>query len=922
MCDTLTNALVNANTFAVQTTNRSFVINTECKALAPIDAFNIWCLIPNLNQGSICDVHNYTGNVNFLFNKMQVGDLNTIPELPLLWSSAPILKNNDTANYVDTGTSLSTVLGLLSPASFNYFIISANSPYIILGLPIITDRPIIGTDVIVCWGDGFIRQAGLPVTAVWSKGIPYMALSPSGNIMMVETWVWTSFTQTWTNIDQLPFTELFGVKICQVGSTRYVIWYGKISSSQSQLYIMATSNPATQPLVFILNQNYPITNGTSINYTFFLTVTSDQNQLMYTTMENNVYSLHFFNLTNLSNGGSSSLDAYSSQWNSFFGPLGAQTRVLTAVTLGNVGATRYLSIANTTTRKLAEFQVNALDVPSTTPVITNGPLYVDSDITGKFAYYTSTNSQIFVRAPGQITYSLVSTPGGFVFNGTVRLASILNTATTGTLFLSLGGILYRNVNGSSATWLTDGVQLYSPLIDVSDIGSTTLNTSDWNPGPDWFLGSRRIEVPKLVNLPYTVTSLHSRYQIALRTLSNADPTSSLPIFKFFTSVTLDRSNDFFILRSAAKIRLFADANIQAINSSGNVIWQNNMHDGVSNNDSFVEISNTRPGVSPSEIYLTHFNIDEGIFQMFYYAYNNILFRDYGKTSDSVFLNSITAQTNFCFDNLQIEPNNPNNIKFSDLACTCIGGQRLFDALFINVDLMPPSQQALLLDSLPCIMLDCSKARVSNPPTNYARLLADKCTVDIIICSVTIRAEDQSAIGGVGVVQNCGDSPLPTCVEDTDCPIGSICSAGKCITACGTDSDCTRFGLPGYICQGGVCIPGPSITSASALSTGAIVGIVVGVVVIIIIVSVLLWYFLVKKKQGIKPKSTKETKPTKPQSPKTKPETKPIKAQPTKAQPTKPQSPKTQPPKAQVTNAPPKAQVSKPQTNVQPKVKTQ
>ncbi len=425
----------------------------------------------------------------------------------------------------------------------------------------------------------------------------------------------------------------------------------------------------------------------------------------------------------------------------------------------------------------------------------------------------------------------------------------------------------------------------------------------------------------MVSLPYPVTSLHSRYQITLRTLSNTDPTSSLPIFKFFTSVTLDRSNDFFILRSAAKIRLFADANIQAINASGNVIWQNNMHDGVNNNDSFVEISNTRPGVSPSEIYLTHFNIDEGIFQMFYYAYNNILFRDYGKTNDSVFLASITAQTNFCFDNLQIEPSNVNNIKFSDLACTCIGGQRLFDALFINVDLMPPSQQALLLDSLPCIMLDCSKARITNPPTNYARLLVDKCTVDIIICSVTIRAEDQSAIGGVGVVQNCGDSPLPTCVEDNDCPIGSICSAGKCITACGTDSDCTRFGLPGYICQGGVCVPGPSITSASSLSTGAIVGIVVGVVIVIIIVSVLLWYFLVKKKQGVKPKSTKETKPTKPQSPKSNPQAKP---QPTKTQSPKPQPKPQQSPKGKTqqvtkpqTNVPPK-----PQTNVQTKVKTQ
>src|SRR6202012_385496 len=153
--------------------------------------------------------------------------------------------------------------------------------------------------------------------------------------------------------------------------------------------------------------------------------------------------------------------------------------------------------------------------------------------------------------------------------------------------------------------------------------------------------------------------------------------------------------------------------------------------------------------------MTTFNLDLKSFVMYYYPFNNPLFTRYGDVSNTVFSNSILAQSNFCFENLQTNPNNPNNISFSDPRCTCIGGQRLFDALFINVDLMTPSQRALLLDSLPCIMIDCSKSRINFDDTNTNKLLKDKCTVPIVICSTSIRAEDGASIGNMGVIQDCG-----------------------------------------------------------------------------------------------------------------------------------------------------------------------
>src|SRR4029079_11307416 len=132
-----------------------------------------------------------------------------------------------------------------------------------------------------------------------------------------------------------------------------------------------------------------------------------------------------------------------------------------------------------------------------------------------------------------------------------------------------------------------------------------------------------------------------------------------------------------------------------------------------------------------------------------------------------------------------------------------------------------------------------------------RLLTNRCQNPIHICNTTIRVEDRAAIGGIGLIQNCGgDLPLPSCTMDIECPIGSICVNGVCELGCSTSADCTRLGLDGFDCVSGGCIsrdnPNNPNYKNPGLSLGAIIGIAVAAVILVVLVSVLCWYFLVYK----------------------------------------------------------------------------
>jgi len=164
---------------------------------------------------------------------MKDGNITTIPDLPILWQSATILNNNTSSNYVSTGLN-----PVFTFPSLKYFIVSSGSPYIVFGLAV-TDVTlnnsvsVVGSQVVLSWNDGFVRQAGIPATYQWFSTPPYLAMSPSGNILIADTWLWTSLQQSW-QLQNFGFTEIFGAKIVAIGTYRFVIWYCATSTTNAK----------------------------------------------------------------------------------------------------------------------------------------------------------------------------------------------------------------------------------------------------------------------------------------------------------------------------------------------------------------------------------------------------------------------------------------------------------------------------------------------------------------------------------------------------------------------------------------------------------------------------------------------------------------------------------------------------------------
>jgi len=853
MCENLTNELIAADVFGNRT---NVTLNTPllqyCDDIATVlEQFNTFCLAPasvNVSgSGEICDPTDKADD-DFLFNQMAAGDVDEFSQLPVLWQSAPILHGN-TSLWVNTGM---TVIDdfKLSYSGIQSMVFSDNGG-VVLGL---TTSGLVGTpqsvacsasNVIISNGDGFTRNAGLPGNAVWHGRAPYLAINPLGTLRVVGDYVWTELSQTWTKMSLGLSFSIEGVKVVVLLNTTYIIWIGHSSSLVSNYIVYKTTNPSTTTLT--LHASHQISSLSSGNSVGFLTVTPNQQVAVYSGKTD---SQHFIILreivsdtvlqTIVPTSQSLMSSSISTAWPNY---------QLTAGCFQNFGSTLTITFTSSAVQKVVSLVINSSGTEIGSAVLSTVAAWLDCDAYNLNAAFVVGGGGVSYMLDGSNDFNIIASPFGI---GTVNRFGFLNFngSHNAIMWTSRQLPTDRKLWSYRTEW-NDDAQLYTNLVPVSDLGSATLNTDDWNPGPSWFMGTQLTAVPLNPNLPYRVPSKHFRYRVNLNASSRIAPVYSVTIFVYFSDITLTRSNDYQLLKSAQTIRLFNDGNVMALNSSQQIIWENNMHDGTSNSDTSTIITTSRPGISLNGIYATVFDDVAQSFTMYYYPFNNELFRDYGLTSDSKFNNSLTAQTNFCFDNLQTDPDNENNIKFSDGRCTCIGGQRLFDALFINVDLMPPTQRALLLDSLPCIMVDCSKSRVNFDPTNTFRLLQNKCKVPITICSTSIRAEDQSSIGNIGVIQDCGTNPLPECVNNSECPVGTKCVNNQCKQACLTNEDCTNFGFPGYDCDDGACVNNGG-ASNGGLSDGEIAAIAVSVVVAITLIAVLCWYFLVFKKANPNP----------------------------------------------------------------------
>ncbi len=847
MCEPLAAALIESDVFGCGlNVTLDTPLETYCDDLTdPLLQFKEFCLFPSgIDLDPICDQDDYDES-GFIFNQMASGNLSTLEELPVLWQTpVSLVGNTDEWTEALSGVTLEGV----TIQRLEYFVISRTG--VILGQTHFPNGGV-STYVVSDLTTSLFTPIHLPSGASSKLGFnPFLAISDDAKVMAIGPYIWTSATGVWTlNALASEYVEINGLQITTTGLGTFIIYLGSRISTRStifMLYIESISMTAYR------QDNF---NACAGGQRGFLKANGNLIVFSFPSPPATLGALDYVYIRDLDTGsitGTLSMIGYnvnalsdSYQHNYFTG------NTIAFYGINGEDGARTIYFANSTVGKGMKMHWTVSGEQASHLVFTGNAYYIESSLDGEFfvmqynlgagagyqILYVTEGVSTNVITPG---FTLAQFQRHTIFtNPTPAYKCTVYTENRANRYFMAATLGFGDVGYANP------YNLYSDILKINDLGSSALDPAQ-NPGPQWFFGtvSKVLSVGVLSGI-----SKHNRYKLAITAISTTHTFPNFDGIAHISEMKLYRHNDVYVLQHAHELRLFQNGNIEALNNEEQIIWQTAMDDRNGSSQDYVSISKTKPSMTLNGNYLT-FWPEDGTFRQCYYPYNSERCRDWCLLSDTRFSNTINEQQNYCFDNLQNEVT-PTNIKFKDDRCCCVGGERLFNNLFINIDHLPIVEKALLLDALPCLMVDCSKSRVNADPTNTFRLLLNKCQVPIIICSVTIRTEDQSSIGGIGVIQDCGsgDFPLPTCLETEECPISTICNleTGMCEFSCASAGDCAHLGLENHSCdEFGGCVPNPS----SGLSLGAIIGISVAAVVVVILIAVLLWYFLVFKKKAV------------------------------------------------------------------------
>lgn len=837
MCDVVAAVVNENNIYDTNPTSVTFTLQTPlesgCLAQPTLDRFNQYCLIPTTASfGSTCDPSNYSQS-NFIFNQMQLGNIQTLAQLPLVWQSAPAVLESK-LNWV-------SVPGGYSPlVRFE----TSDIPFAMSG----AGQRIIALDndndtVYVNAQDGTFH----PVTTLNQVNTTFKMLvdiTRDGNLRVIGTqneyFLWQSTTNEWSTgfvvngilRNLMCWNDTDGNYWLAIASQPQLthasikVYKNTFTQDQPVLNILYTNLSTSEPFIGL-----GLTGDNGALLTFHATNTAARVNVWDLTTYN---VLHDYQLTGFSAGSTS-------------------VPFPTIATRSSEGDTNYYFNVVFNRCGLGQFQV--VQATGVCTLLNQEPdcLYISSSQNGQFQAFTIPDggSSFFVHLINGSGTDNNITPDGM--SASEPFTKNLEVDPSGTVVL----LHTESTTFMCSTSETDGSN-WSTVFDfykafaISDYGDLALSASDWNPGPGWFKGSvTRPPPPESTSLSgsnptvFQILAWHQEYRVESEVFIGPTNGSILQAPTIRSTPTLWRANERLMIQNASETRIYNDGNIQVM-SGTNVVWENNIHSNGSGaaSTAYSVINKTRPMCPPSANYIAWWDTD-GIFKVSYYPYNNAIFTLYGTqdTTGQRFNNSLNAQENFCFANLLIFPNNEFSLQFSDNRCACVGGQRLFDRVFTNTDLLPAFEQALLLQNLPCLMIDCTRARLNADPSNSALKANAICTVPITLCTNIIRASASSSVGNVLIDQSCGSS-FTQCTQNGDCSVGEVCSGGRCLNLCVNDSMCNNNGRLDFSCNTGTGLCEP--IGQGGLSTGAIIGIVVGVVVAIILIAVLSWYFTKKK----------------------------------------------------------------------------
>ncbi len=837
-CDAIGLDLTLSNTFGVDNPRLTLLtpLISECQALDPLARFNQYCLLPTAEgYGSSCDVTQRPES-DFIFLQMQSGAIDTLEELPLLWSSAPaVVASEDewVSGIIADSLDFMTTTGARALKVSN------------------------GATDLIAWSseddhgymaaeDGLWYPVPLPETVLFYDMTSFGELRVMGDSTSYFWW----YQGAWSQGPEIQGTTIMAIRLWSAASFTTNLM-AIVSRDSSNMYIdvyQSTSGTFTNPTLRLSTTLSPPLTVTSYEYAAIA-------------LDNASDHLNFFIFAISLDG----LQVWMTHTN-YTGPISSWEKtidldMLVATTVDVIvsvsmrgtietGADPYEMFMFIPTKGMIDYTIPKNEV--------DPPVFNRHETSVRWGISTSLNNQFqcYIRRQDVPLLFVVNNgveseirPANPSFLGDPDRVWSFGVDPGGTILcLSYDDNIYTNLPTATdgTAWSTaNSFTIFNPT-KVSDIGTPLLNTAQYNPGPQWFMGVFE-NVASIPNWGETVTSatyesFHHRYRVVSTVetgIMSGLPASTPNV----TSAQLQRSNEVAMIQNLShETRIYNDGNVRVLDSDlKTVIWENNMHDGIGTITNYNVVNRTRPTASPNGLYMAYWGSD-GTFRVCLYAWNSFQFRDYGITSDTIFANSLLSQSNFCYANLQIEPDNPLNIKFSDDRCTCIGGQVLFERVFTNTDLLPPAQKSLLLGTYACMMVDCTKTRITFEPSNTFRKMDGQCVFPITICSNIIRASGSAAIGTVNINQNCGGTGI-TCSSNSDCAIGMACSGGQCYQTCNEASDCKTVSGVVFDCVAGLCSMPSAGGSSAGLSAGAIAGIAVAAVIVVAGIAVLLWYFL-------------------------------------------------------------------------------
>lgn len=382
---------------------------------------------------------------------------------------------------------------------------------------------------------------------------------------------------------------------------------------------------------------------------------------------------------------------------------------------------------------------------------------------------------------GNSAYVLQSTPNivrridGFT-SQTVGLPTIMSSNSTATFFWAIVGTNVSYCIPPSSLFIQPSNTIYLAE-DFAVNDEYKMDSASSVLVERWYLGRLFVNLPtQLLTNQVLCVSRHNRFRVILDTIFPATPTS----FAYLT-FRLERFNDFYVLTSGNyQLTLVEDANLIA----GDV-YQSNTPDQNSDPDSSQVWSDISvPLCTLNGLYILF--RDNLTVRISYNVFNSARFAEWCSQTPEYRSRAIQAQADFCFNNLRT-PLSATNL-FLDTRCGCVGGTRLLDVAFPGVDM---SVNGRLEQVLPCVVDDCAKSFSRGPEQSNAYFFTqDSCSQDLTMCAELLTTSVNTNLRNVTVNQNCGTDPN-ACLNNAECPIGTVCIGGQCTVSCANDARCIQ-----------------------------------------------------------------------------------------------------------------------------------